>query len=63
MSIADARLRGAGLVVAIDSVVKRQELARYYGADVIVDHTREDAAARIMKLTNGEGVGHRGLGQ
>ena len=56
MSIVGARLRGAGLVIGVDSIAKRQELARYYGADVIVDHTREDVVARVMKLTNGEGV-------
>lgn len=56
MAVAGARLRGASLVIGIDSILKRQELARVYGADAIVDHTREDAVARIMKLTNGLGV-------
>jgi len=56
MAIAGARLRGAGLVIGVDSVLKRQELARTYGADAIVDHTKEDAAARIAELTNGKGV-------
>jgi len=56
MSIVGARLRGAGFVIGVDSIAKRQELARYYGADAIVDHTREDVVARIMKLTNGHGV-------
>lgn len=56
MAVAGARLRGAGLVIGVDSVLKRQELARTYGADAIVDHTKEDAAARIAELTNGQGV-------
>jgi len=56
MSIVGARLRGAGLVIGVDSIAKRQELARYYGADAIVDHSKEDVVARIMKLTNGAGV-------
>ena len=56
MSIVGARLRGAGLVIGVDSIPKRQELARYYGADAIVDHSKEDVVARIMKLTNGHGV-------
>jgi threonine dehydrogenase-like Zn-dependent dehydrogenase len=43
-------------VIGVDSIPKRQELARYYGADAIVDHCREDVVARIMKLTNGAGV-------
>ncbi|HEU0278103.1 MAG TPA: NAD(P)-dependent alcohol dehydrogenase [Rhodanobacteraceae bacterium] len=56
MAIAGARLLGAGLVIAVESVPPRQELARFYGADVIVDHTREDAVARILELTDGVGV-------
>jgi threonine dehydrogenase-like Zn-dependent dehydrogenase len=31
-------------------------LARHYGADIVIDHTREGAVARIMELTDGEGV-------
>src|SRR5579862_709695 len=43
MAIAGARMRGAGLVIGVDSVAKRAELARFYGADLVVDHGREDA--------------------
>lgn len=56
MAIAGARLRGAGLIIGVDSVAKRQELARQYGADAIVDHSREDVVSRILELTAGEGV-------
>ena len=56
MSIAGARMLGAGLMIGVDSVARRQELARVYGADVIVDFTQEDVVARIMELTGGEGV-------
>jgi threonine dehydrogenase-like Zn-dependent dehydrogenase len=56
MALAGARMRGAGFVIGVDSIPKRQELARVYGADAIVDHAREDAVARIMELTNGAGV-------
>lgn len=38
------------------SMPKRQELARHFGADEVVDFTRVDAVARIFELTNGEGV-------
>ena len=41
MAVAGAKLRGAGLVIGIDSVPIRQELARFYGANVIVDFTKE----------------------
>ncbi|GAC1367001.1 MAG: NAD(P)-dependent alcohol dehydrogenase [Ktedonobacteraceae bacterium] len=56
MATVGSRLRGAGLVIAVESVPKRQELARYYGADVVVDFTKEDPVARIMELTQGRGV-------
>jgi threonine dehydrogenase-like Zn-dependent dehydrogenase len=41
MAVAGSRLRGAATVIGVDSVAKRQELARQFGADVIVDHTKE----------------------
>ncbi|MFJ6790008.1 zinc-binding dehydrogenase [Streptomyces angustmyceticus] len=50
------RLRGAGLIIAVESVPARQELARRFGADLIVDHTRCDPVERIMELTDGQGV-------
>ena len=56
MSVAGARMLGAGLIIGVDSVAQRQELARSYGADVTVDFEKEDAVARIMELTGGEGV-------
>ncbi len=56
MAIAGARLRGAGLIIGVDSVPKRQQLAREYGADLIVDHAKEDVVARIREATGGAGV-------
>jgi threonine dehydrogenase-like Zn-dependent dehydrogenase len=56
MSIAGAKLCGAGLIIGVDSVPKRQELARIYRADEIVDFAREDVVKRIMELTGGAGV-------
>ncbi|WP_067138725.1 NAD(P)-dependent alcohol dehydrogenase [Microtetraspora malaysiensis] len=56
MATAGARLRGAGLVVGVESVPRRQRLARTYGADEIVDFVDEDVAGRILELTGGEGV-------
>lgn len=56
MAVAGARLRGAGLVIGIDSVPKRHELARYYGADLIIDHTKGDPVSKILRLTDNEGV-------
>ena len=56
MAVAGARMLGAGLIIGVDSIPRRQELARSYGADVIVDFEKEDPVARIMDLTGGEGV-------
>lgn len=56
MAVAGARMLGAGLIIGVDSVPRRQELARSYGADMTVDFEREDAVARITDLTGGEGV-------
>jgi threonine dehydrogenase-like Zn-dependent dehydrogenase len=56
MATAGAKLRGAGLIIGVEAMPKRQELARHYGADVIVDFSKEDPVQRIMALTNGLGV-------
>lgn len=56
MATAGARLRGAGLVIGVESVPSRPKLAREYGADEIVDFTREDVVGRVLELTEGEGV-------
>jgi len=56
MATAAARLLGAGLIIAVESVPARQELSKKYGADVVVDFTKGDVVEQIMELTNGEGV-------
>ncbi len=56
MATAGARLLGAGLVIAVESVPKRQELARHYGADEVVDFTERDPVEAILELTDGQGV-------
>lgn len=56
MATAAARLLGAGLLIAVESVPERQELARNYGADVVVDFTEGDVVQQILDLTDGEGV-------
>jgi isopropanol dehydrogenase (NADP+) len=56
MATAGAKLRGAGLIIGVEAMPKRQELARHYGADVIVDFSKEDPVQRILSLTDGLGV-------
>ena len=56
MAVAGARLRGAGLVIGVDSVPQRLELAKSYGADEVVDLSRGDPVERILEITGGDGV-------
>jgi threonine dehydrogenase-like Zn-dependent dehydrogenase len=54
-AIASARLRGAGRILAVDSVESRLAMARAQGAEII-DFEREDPVAAIRDLTSGIGV-------
>jgi threonine dehydrogenase-like Zn-dependent dehydrogenase len=56
MATVGARLLGAGLVIGVENVPQRQELARRYGADEIVDFSQRDPVAAILDLTGGQGV-------
>jgi isopropanol dehydrogenase (NADP+) len=51
-----ANLMGAGRIIAVESRPERQELARRFGADDIVDFSQGDPVDQIMELTGGEGV-------
>lgn len=51
-----ARLRGAGLVIGIDSVPERLTMARRFGANVTIDHREQDVVAEIKRLTGGRGA-------
>jgi len=51
-----AHLMGAGQIIAVESRPERQELARRFGADVVVDHTDGDPVEQIMDLTGGVGI-------
>ena len=51
---AAARLRGAGLVIAVESVPERAEMARRLGANIVLDPA--EAPTRIRELTERRGV-------
>jgi threonine dehydrogenase-like Zn-dependent dehydrogenase len=53
---AGARLRGAGLVIGVDSNPVRLEMAKRMGADEVIDFTQEDPIAKIKALTGGRGA-------
>ncbi|MGZ5199503.1 MAG: zinc-binding dehydrogenase, partial [Telluria sp.] len=56
MATAGARLRGAGLIIAVETEPKRAQLAREYGAHLVIDFKNEDPVARILAQTGGAGV-------
>ncbi|MGE5596338.1 MAG: zinc-binding dehydrogenase [Hyphomicrobiales bacterium] len=51
---AGARTLGAGMIIAVESIPERQEMARRFGADVVVEPG--DAVNEIMRLTGNRGV-------
>lgn len=56
MATVGCRLQGAGLVIAVESVPERKELARHYGADIVIDFTERDPVEAILEATDGQGV-------
>lgn len=53
---AGAKLKGAGLIIAVECDSVRSAMAKRMGADIVVDHTKVDAVAEIRRLTGGQGV-------
>jgi len=56
MATAGARLLGAGWVVAVETLPNRKELAKRFGADVVIDFRECDSARAILEITRGVGV-------
>src|SRR5689334_7320318 len=50
---AGAHLAGASLVIGVDSVPKRLEVAKRMGADVVLNFKEQDVVAEIKRLTHG----------
>jgi alcohol dehydrogenase len=50
---AGAKLLGAALVIAVDTVPHRLALAKRMGADVVLDYKQQDVVAEIKRLTGG----------
>jgi alcohol dehydrogenase len=51
-----ARLRGAALIVGIDPVPERREMARRFGASVTLNPAECDVVAELKRMTDGRGV-------
>ena len=55
-AVVGARLRGASLVLGVDSNPNRIAMAKILGADDVYNFKDEDPVARILKATHGKGV-------
>src|SRR6185369_3701329 len=53
---AGAKLSGASVVIGVDRLPARLDMARKMGADHVIDSSRVDAVEEIMRLTHGRGV-------
>jgi len=53
---AGAKLKGASLIVGVESDPFRAQMAKRMGADIVLNHERVDAVEEIKRLTNGRGV-------
>ncbi|HEY1304347.1 MAG TPA: alcohol dehydrogenase catalytic domain-containing protein [Vicinamibacterales bacterium] len=51
-----AKLRGAGLIIAVDPIRERREMSRKFGASTTIDPTAVDVVDVIKRLTDGRGA-------
>lgn len=56
MTVQMAKLSGATLVIGVEPIEKRRELAKKYGADIVLDPKTCDVGLEIKLLTNKRGV-------
>lgn len=50
---AGAKLAGASLIIGVDRIPKRLEMARQMGADVVINSAEQDVVAEVKRLTSG----------
>src|ERR1700741_1100755 len=53
---AGAKLKGAALIIAVESDPTRTVMAKRMGADIVLNHHKQDVVAEIKRLTGGKGV-------
>jgi alcohol dehydrogenase len=53
---AGARARGAGLIIAVESIPERIEASKKFGANVVINPKEKDPVPEIMSLTKRQGV-------
>lgn len=55
-AVAGARLKGAALIIGVDTIPSRIKMAKKMGADVMIDFRKSDPVKEILGITNGRGV-------
>src|SRR6186713_2370600 len=50
---AGAKLSGASLIIGVDRIASRLEMARSMGADVVINSAEQDVVAEVRRLTGG----------
>jgi alcohol dehydrogenase len=50
---AGAKLSGASLIIGVDRIASRLEIARKMGADVVINSAEQDVVAEVRRLTGG----------
>ena len=53
---AGAKLKGASLIITVDSDPVRMQMSKRMGADVVLDFTKQNVVEQIKRLTDGKGV-------
>ena len=53
---AGAKLKGASLIIAVESDPVRTRMAKRMGADIVLNQDKTDVVAEIRRLTGGKGV-------
>ena len=56
LAVQMAKLMGAGMVIATASTREKLDLAKFLGADVLVNYTEDDWPEKVLEATDGEGV-------
>jgi len=51
-----ARLKGASLIIGVDTIPARLAMSRQFGANVVIDARHQDPVAEIKRLTDGRGA-------
>lgn len=50
------KAKGVGRIIVSEVADRRKDFAKEFGADVIIDPSKEDIVEKVKGLTDGEGV-------